>query len=399
MPKFSQRLLNMDESATLKMAQLARNLKAEGHQVVSLTLGEPDFDTPQFIKDSAAAALNQGFTKYTPVAGLQELRQAICDKLKRDNQLDYKPENIVVSNGAKQSFANICLSVLDKGDEVVVLAPYWVSYKEIIELAEGTPVFVSAGIEQEFKPTVAEIRAAITDKTRILVFSSPCNPTGAVFSHQELQAMAEMLAEFPDLLVISDEIYEYINFTPQGHVSIAAFAQIKPQVAIINGFSKGFSMTGWRLGYIAAPKWLADACAKIQGQFTSGASSFGQKAGVTALETELTEAKAMTAEFLRRRDLLLSLLANVEGLKLNRPDGAFYLFPDISHFLGKTTPNGQKINTAEELCLFLLYDAKIALVSGEGFGAPNCLRISYAASEADLRLAAERLKSALTSLR
>jgi aspartate aminotransferase len=388
----------MDESATLKMAQLARNLKAEGHQVVSLTLGEPDFDTPQFIKDSATLALNQGFTKYTPVAGLQDLRQAVCNKFLRDNQLHYKPENIVVSNGAKQSFANICLATLDKGDEAVVLAPFWVSYKEIIELAEGKPVFVKADIEQNYKPNPTQIRAALNDKTRLFVFSSPCNPTGAVFSKSELAEIVKILVDFPNVLVVSDEIYEYINFTHKPHFSIAAFAELKDRVVIINGFSKGFSMTGWRLGYIAAPKWLADACAKIQGQFTSGASSFGQKAAITALEADLSESKAMTAEFLRRRDLLLNLLSEIKGLKLNCPDGAFYLFPDISYFLNKTSPKGEKINTAEELCLFLLYDAKVALVSGEGFGADTCLRISYAAAESELRLAAQRLKDALNSL-
>lgn len=396
-PKLSHRLLNMDESATLKMAQLARNLKAQGHQVISLTLGEPDFDTPTHIKEAAKRALDAGFTKYTPVAGINELRQAICDKFQRDNNLTFKTEQIVVSNGAKQSFANICLSVLDKGDEVVVFAPYWVSYKEIIELAEGTPVYVNAGIEQNFRPTAEQLRAALSDKSKMLVFSSPCNPTGAVFTQSDLREYVDVLRDFPNVLIVSDEIYEYINFTAEGHQSIASFPEVADRVVIINGFSKNFSMTGWRLGYIAAPKWLADACIKIQGQFTSGASSFGQYAGVTALLDDLTPSRQMTAEFLHRRDLLLDLLPQIEGMKLNHPEGAFYFFPDISYYFGKT--DGETtIHTAEDLSLYLLHKAHVATVSGEGFGAPTCMRLSYSTSESELREAVARMQKALAAL-
>jgi aspartate aminotransferase len=392
MLQLSNRVQQLDESATLKMAQLARNLKAQGAPVISLTLGEPDFDTPEHIKAAATAALAAGYTKYTPVAGLPELREAICMKFRRDNQLEFKPENIVVSNGAKQSFANICNAVLNPKDEVVVIAPYWVSYKEIIELAEGVPVFVSADIEQDYKITAAQLRAALNERTRMLIFSSPCNPTGAVFTRQELQAFADVLRDFPNVLVVSDEIYEYINFLPSGHASIAhvADAELMSRLAIINGFSKGFAMTGWRLGYIAAPKALADACTKIQGQCTSGASSFGQKAAVTALTAGRATCDAMNEAFRSRRDLFSELLAPIDGFKCNMPDGAFYVFPDISALLSRKY-KGEVIGTAENFASLLLNEAHVATVSGEGFGAPNCLRLSYATSETELREAARRI--------
>lgn len=397
LPKLSKRVLQLDESATLKMAQLARNLKAQGKDIISLTLGEPDFDTPEHIKTAAKIGLDKGLTKYTPVAGTNELRQAVCEKFRRDNGLHFAPEQIVVSNGAKQSFSNICLSVLDKGDEVVIFSPYWVSYKEIIELADGVPVFVYAGVEQNFRPTAEQLEKAITPNTRMLVFSSPCNPTGAVFSKADLAAYVEVLKKYPQVLIISDEIYEYINFTEAGHVSIASFEAVADRVVVINGFAKGFSMTGWRLGYIAAPKWLADACIKMQGQSTSGASSFGQYAAVTALLSDLSPSREMCAEFRKRRDLLIDLFAPIKGLQLNTPEGAFYFFPDISYFLGKSFQN-QKIDTAEALCLYLLNEYGVALVSGEGFGAPTCLRISYATSEELLRKAVERIKIGLEAL-
>ena len=392
MIQLSNRVQQLGESATLKMAQLARSLKAQGKPVISLTLGEPDYDTPEHIKQAAVEALAQGYTKYTPVPGLLELRQAICMKLQRDNQLSYKPEEIVVSNGAKQSFYNLCNALINEGDEVAVIAPYWVSYKEMIELSGGVPVYISAGIEQDFKISAQQLRQALTEKTKMLVFSSPCNPTGAVFSKEELMSFCEVLQDFPNVVIISYEIYEYINFTPKGHVSIAAIGNenIKARTAVINGFSKGFAMTGWRLGYIAAPKWLADACNKIQGQCTSGASSFAQRAAITALEQGMDIYMDMTANFLKRRDLLLSLLHPIKGIKCNLPQGAFYVFPDISEYIGKQY-KGHTIHSAEDFCLHLLDDYYVATVAGEGFGAPTCMRISYATSEAELREACKRI--------
>lgn len=399
MIQLSNRVMQLDESATLKMAQLARNLKAEGKPVISLTLGEPDFDTPNYIKAAATAALAAGHTKYTPVAGIAELRAAICDKFKRDNQLQFKPENIVVSNGAKQSIANICQALLNAGDEVAIIAPYWVSYKEIIELAEGVPVLISAGIEQGYKITAEQLRNALNEKTKMLIFSSPCNPTGAVFSREELTAFAEVLRDFPNVLVVSDEIYEYINFLPQGHVSIAQVAdsELFARIAIVNGFSKGYAMTGWRLGYIAAPKALADACIKIQGQCTSGANSFGQYAAVVALNAGRAAADEMQAAFLRRRDLFISLLQPIAGIECNAPEGAFYVFPDIRSLIGKRF-EGKTIESAEEFALLLLNQAHVATVSGEGFGAPTCLRLSYATSDEQLREAATRIAKFVASL-
>jgi aspartate aminotransferase len=399
MIQLSNRVMQLDESATLKMAQLARNLKAEGKPVISLTLGEPDFDTPEYIKAAATAALAAGHTKYTPVAGIAELRAAICAKFLRDNNLTYKPENIVVSNGAKQSIANICQAVLNAGDEVAIITPYWVSYKEIIELAEGVPVLISAGIEQGYKITAEQLRGALNEKTKMLIFSSPCNPTGAVFSREELTAFAEVLRDFPNVLVVSDEIYEYINFLPQGHISIAELAdnELFARIVIVNGFSKGYAMTGWRLGYIAAPKALADACVKIQGQCTSGANSFGQYAAVVALNEGRAACDEMQAAFLRRRDLFISLLSPIAGMECNAPEGAFYVFPDIRGLIGKRF-EGKVIESAEEFALLLLYHAHVATVSGEGFGAPTCLRLSYATSEEQLTEAAARIAKFVASL-
>lgn len=392
MIQLSNRVQQLGESATLKMAQLARSLKAQGKPIISLTLGEPDFDTPEHIKQAAVEALVQGYTKYTPVPGILELRQAICNKLQKDNNLSYKPEEIVVSNGAKQSFSNLCNALINEGDEVAVIAPYWVSYKEIIELSGGTPVYISAGIEQNYKITAQQLAQGLTDKTKMLIFSSPCNPTGAVFSKEELISFCEVLKNFPNVLIVSDEIYEYINFTHEGHTSIAAIGgeSIKARTAVINGFSKGYAMTGWRLGYIAAPKWLADACSKIQGQCTSGACSFSQRAAITALEQGMDIYMQMTSNFLKRRDLLLSLLQEIKGIKCNLPQGAFYVFPDISEYIGKEY-KGKTIQSAEDFCLFLLDDYYVATVAGEGFGAPTCMRISYATSEEELREACKRI--------
>lgn len=394
----SDRLNQMEESATIKMAQLARELATKGHQVISLSLGEPDFDTPQYIKDAAKQALDDGYTKYTAVNGLIELREAICTKLKRDNQLTYHPNQIVVSNGAKQSIANLSLSLLNEGDEVVILAPYWVSYKEIIALSGAKPVFVYAGIEDDFKVKAAALEAAITDKTRMVLFSSPCNPTGTVYTQADLAKLAAVLAKYPNVLVASDEIYEYINFSEEGHQSIASFDSIKDRCIVINGFSKGFSMTGWRLGYMAAPLWVAQACTKMQGQFTSGANAFGQKAAAYALVAEMTETKKMTAAFKERRDLVISLLEDIEGVQVNHPEGAFYLFPDVSYFYGKSV-DGHSIQNSADLCEYILETVHVAIVAGSAFGVDSCVRIAYSNSTENLKEAVQRIRTALEKLK
>lgn len=386
----------MEESATIKMAQLARDLSAQGHDVISLSLGEPDFDTPAHIKEAAKKALDDGYTKYTPVPGLVELRKAIQEKFRRDNGLEYGINQIVVSNGAKQSIANLALSLLNEGDEVIILSPYWVSYSEIVKLAGGVPVFVHAGIEQDFKATAAQIEAAITGRTRILLFSSPCNPTGSVYSYQELKAIAEVIARHEGIYIISDEIYEYINFTGE-HASIGSIPEVKNRTATVNGFSKGFAMTGWRLGYMGAPDWIAEACAKMQGQFTSGATSFGQKAAAHALLSDMKPTHDMREAFRKRRDMVIELLSKIPGMKVNQPQGAFYIFPDISAFFGKSA-NGMTVRNADDFSEYLLHHAHVAVVSGSAFGADNCFRISYAASEKELREAIQRIDKAARQL-
>lgn len=389
----AQKVQAMEESATIRMAQKSRDLAAKGVHVISLSLGEPDFDTPEFIKEAAYAALKKGYTKYTPVPGTLALRTAICEKFKNENNLHFEPGQIVVSNGAKQSIANICMATLNPGDEAIILAPYWVSYFEIVKFAGGVPVVVSAGIEDDFKPTAQQIKEAITHKTKLLIFSSPCNPTGSVFTKDELADIARVIAENGNILVVSDEIYEYINFTGH-HASIGAFDHMRELTATVNGFSKGFSMTGWRLGYMAGPKWLADACNKVQGQITSGAASFSQEAAVTALKADRSEAMAMKEAFLRRRDLLISLMSKIPGLKLNKPQGAFYIFPDVSKYFG--TSNGTvAINNADDFAEAMLTEAHVGLVSGSAFGADSCVRLSYAASDDDLREAVRRLANCL----
>jgi len=392
----SQRVQKMAESATIKMAQLARELKAEGHDVISLSLGEPDFDTPQHIKEAAKKALDDGFTKYTPVPGLVELREAIQHKFKRDNNLDYGVKQIVVSNGAKQSIANVCLALLDPGDEVVILAPYWVSYSEIVKLAEGVPVLVKAGIEQDYKVTKAQLEAAITDRTRAVLFSSPCNPTGSVYSAAELKDIADVVASHDDITIIADEIYEYINFSSQ-HVSIGSFENVKDRTVTVNGFSKGFAMTGWRLGYIGAPMEIAGACNKIQGQITSGANAFSQKAAAYALMADMGPSLKMKETFLKRRDLVIEGLSAIPGFKVNKPEGAFYLFPDISEFFG-TSDGKTTINNADDFCNYILGSVHVAVVTGSAFGADNCFRLSYAASEEQLLEAIRRIKEAVSKL-
>ncbi len=393
----SDRVSKLAESETLKMARMARELRALGHDVISLSLGEPDFDTPDHIKEAAFQALKDGYTKYTPVAGLPELTKAVSEKFKRDNGLDYRPDQIVVSNGAKQSIYNLCQALLDPGDEVVLFAPYWVSYWEIIKMSGGIPTLVYAGVEREFKPSPEQLELAITERTKFVLFSSPCNPTGAVFDRKELEAYANVLAKYPHVYVVSDEIYEYINFTHE-HVSVGSFPQVKDRTITVNGFAKGFAMTGWRLGYIGAPKFIADACAKIQGQVTSGASSFGQKAGAVALSSSLAPTDAMREAFRERRDIVLSMLSEIPGMHTNHPEGAFYVFPDISAFFGKSDGH-TVIRDADDFCDYILTNAYVGLVSGSAFGDPRCFRLSYAASEAQLREAIRRIKTVLGKLR
>lgn len=393
----SDLILHMEESATIKMSQMTRDLAAKGIDVINLSLGEPDFDTPDHIKDAAIAALKAGFTKYTPVPGTVELREAIRTKFKRDNNLNYDLSQIVVSNGAKQCIANICLSMLNEGDEVVILAPYWVSYYEIVKMGRGVPVPVFAGIENDYKVTGAQVEAAITNKTKFVLFSSPCNPTGSVFSHEELKSIADAVSRHEGVYIVSDEIYEYINFSGK-HDSIGSIESVKDRTITVNGFSKGFAMTGWRLGYMGAPKEIAEACSKMQGQFTSGASSFGQKAAAHALLSDMTPTYKMRDAFLKRRNMVLDLLREIPGFKVNDPHGAFYVFPDISHYFGKT--DGKTvIRNADDFCDYLLMEAHVGVVSGSAFGADDCFRISYAASEQQLKDAIGRIKKAVEKLK
>lgn len=394
----STRVRKMSESATLRMAQLGREVKAQGHDVISLSLGEPDFDTPEHIKAAAKHALDAGKTKYTPVPGTPELRRAISDKFKRDNGLEYDPSQIVVSTGAKQCIANLAWALIDEGDEAIILAPYWVSYADIVSVAGGVPVEVGAGIEADYKVSPAAIEAAITERTKFILFSSPCNPTGSVYTHDELNAIATMLEKHPDVLVISDEIYEHINFTGK-HASIGTLPQVKDRTITVNGFSKGFAMTGWRLGYLGAPPAIAKAVTKIQGQSTSGANSIAQAAGVEALTTSLAPSEAMCRAFEQRRELMIEGLGQIPGFRVNRPQGAFYIFPDVSELYGKTDGGEYSINNSDDLAEYLLMKAHVATVTGAAFGAPDCLRISYAASEAQLREAISRIARVVGELR
>lgn len=396
MTQLATRITSLAESATIKMSQMARELRAQGHDIVDLSLGEPDFDTPQHIRDAAIEAVKEGFTHYTPVPGILELRKAISDKFKRDNNLDYSADQIVVSTGAKQSLINVFLAVLNPGDEVIIPSPYWVSYAAMAQIAEATMVNVTAGIDQDFKITPEQLEAAITDKTRMLVFSSPCNPSGSVYTADELEGLAKVVAKYPDIVIVADEIYEYITFAGK-HVSIAAFPFIKDQVVTVNGCSKGYAMTGWRIGYIGAPLAIAKACTKLQGQYTSGTCSIAQKAAVAALAGDQAPTKAMRDTFLIRRDLILELLAEVPGIQTNTPPGAFYVFPDVSSYFGKSF-NGEVIANADDLAMYLLKEAHISLVTGSAFGTDECVRISYATSEANIREAVSRIKKALAAL-
>jgi aspartate aminotransferase len=394
----SQRLNALAESETLAMTKKARELAAQGHKVISLSVGEPDFPTPQYIKDAAKKAIDDGYTTYSPVPGYPELRKAIAEKFKRDNSLNWEMDNVVVSTGAKQSIANVLLSIVDPGEEVIIFAPYWVSYIEMVKLAEGTPVVISGGIENDFKVTAEQVAKAITPKTKAILFSSPCNPTGSVFTEKELRAIGDVVAKHEKIIVIADEIYEYINFEGS-HFSIGSIDSIKDRVVTVNGVSKGFAMTGWRVGYIGAPKYIAAACDKIQGQVTSGTCSIAQKASLAAVSGDLTAPKEMAEAYRRRRDLVIGLLKEIPGLKVNVPSGAFYAFPDVSAYLGKTTPEGEKLEKASDLSMHILNSAYVSSVGGDAFGAPSCIRISFAASDDNLIEALRRVKECLLNLK
>lgn len=393
----SDRLNAMEESATLAMARLSRTLRSEGKDIISLSLGEPDFNTPQFIKDAAKQAIDENYTTYTPVAGYDELREKIAHKLLRDNGLTYTKDQIVVSTGAKQSIANAVLSIINPGDEVIIPAPYWVSYIEIVKMAGGIPVVIEATVEEDFKISGEQLEQAITPRTKMFIFSSPCNPTGSVYSYKELESLAKVLARHPHMVALSDEIYEHINFIG-AHQSLAQFTAIFDQVITVNGASKAWAMTGWRLGYLAASKPIADACNKIQGQFTSGTNSITQRAAMVAMDADPKILAEMVLTFEKRRDLVLNYLLKIPGIKVNKPTGAFYLFPDVSYYFGASFEN-YTMNNGNDLCMYLLQEANIALVDGSGFGAPKCIRISYATSEELLEKAMQRLTEALVKLR
>lgn len=396
MIQLSERLLTMEESATIAMSQKSRELKAEGKDVISLSLGEPDFNTPDFIKQAAIEGMEQNFTKYTPVPGYDDLREAICEKFKRDNGLSYTKDQIVVSTGAKQSIANVVLSLINPGDEVLIPAPYWVSYIEIVKVAGGIPKIINADIHSDFKLTAGQLEKGLTENVKMVIFSSPCNPTGSVYSKEELSALAGVIKKHKNVTVIADEIYEHINFVGK-HESLAQFDDIKDQVITVNGVSKAWAMTGWRLGYIGAPKEVASACSKIQGQFTSGTSSITQRAAIAALKKDPKFLQEMLDAFKSRRALVLKALRDMEGVLVNEPEGAFYFFPDVSSFFGKKC-NGKTINNATDLSLYLLEEALVAVVTGDAFGDSNCIRISYATDESTLKEAMSRIDKALKKL-
>ena len=395
MKKFlSDRINNLAVSQTLAMAAKARELKNEGKDVIGLSLGEPDFNTPSYIKNAAIIAINEDYNSYTPVDGYVDLKNAIIGKFKRDNNLIYDQSQIVVSTGAKQSLSNIAASMINKGDEVILPCPYWVSYSDIVGLNGGITVEVKTSIANDFKMTAEDLENAITTKTKMLWFSSPCNPSGSVYSKDELRKLADVLLKYPNIFIVSDEIYEHINFR-DGHFSIAEFEDMYDRTITVNGVSKAFAMTGWRIGYIGAPKWIARSCNKMQGQVTSGANCIAQRAVITALEESPSKIHYMVEEFESRRDLILDLLNKIEGFKCNKPEGAFYVFPDISYYFGKTI-KGYTINNASDMSLFLLEEALVATVTGDAFGNPNCIRISYAASKDQLNEAVKRIKDVLS---
>ncbi len=393
----SNRINSLAESQTLAMTKKAREITAQGHKVINLSIGEPDFPTPQHIKDAAKKAIDDNFSFYAPVPGFPELRKAIAEKLKRDNNLDWQAENIIVSTGAKQSLANALLCLVNPGDEVVIYSPYWVSYSELVKLAEGVPVLIQGKLEDNFIARIDQLKKAITSRTKVIMFSSPSNPTGGMFSEEELREIAAVVAQHPGIFVLADEIYEYITFGNKKFFSIGSIPEIKDQVITINGFSKGFAMTGWRLGYTASAKWIADAMDKLQGQVTSGANSFAMKAATVALTSDLSATHKMAEAYKRRRDLVVGLINEIPGFNCPTPDGAFYVFPDISYYFGKSYGD-YKINNAEDLCMYLLNTVYVSLVTGEAFGEPNCIRLSYAAADEALIEAIGRVKEACAKL-
>ena len=393
MNQLSDRINNLSTSATLAMAAKARELRTEGKDVIGLSLGEPDFNTPDFIKNAAKQAIDDNYNSYTPVDGYVELKEAIITKFKRDNQLDYKLPQIVVSTGAKQALANLAMVMLNKGDEVILPCPYWVSYADMVKLAEGVPVEVTTTIENDFKMTAKQLEDAITPKTKMIWYSSPCNPSGSVYSKDELRALADVLQKHPNIFVISDEIYEHINYKG-GHFSMAQFSDMYDRTVVVNGVSKAFAMTGWRIGYIGGPDWIARACNKMQGQVTSGANCIAQRAVITALNESPEKVKFMIDEFKERRALILDLLSDIPGFNSNKPEGAFYVFPDVSYYFGKTI-KGKSINNASDFSMLLLEEALVATVAGDSFGSPNCIRISYAASQEQIKEALSRIKNIL----
>ena len=392
--QLSKRLQNLKPSATIAMSTKARELKAQGLDIISLSIGEPDFNTPDFIKDAAKKALDENYTSYTPIGGYPELKEAIIKKFKRDNNIEYNANQIVVSTGAKQSIYNVLQALVDEGDEVIIPTPYWVSYSDIVELSGGKPVFVEATLENDFKITPAQLEAAITDKTKAIIYSSPCNPSGSVYTKEELQGLATVLAKHPNVIIISDEIYEHIVYGDK-NVSIGSFPEVYNQTVTVNGLAKAFAMTGWRIGFIGAPAWLAKACETLQGQVTSGTNAIAQRAAITALEADPSSVKYMIDAFAERRELMIGWTKEIPGFKVNEPKGAFYLFPDVSETFGKTY-NGVTINNADDLAMYLLEHAHVAIVSGSAFGSKNCIRISYAASVEELQEAMARIKKALS---
>lgn len=392
----SNRANKMQESVTIKMAALATELKEQGKDIISLTLGEPDFNTPDFIKESAKKAIDDNYSSYTPVPGYKDLRQAICNKFKRDNNIDHKINEIVVSTGAKQSLMNVILATVNPGEEVILPAPYWVSYIEMVKFAEGKPVVINSGIETGFKITPEQLDTALNNKTKAFLFSNPCNPSGAAYSKEEIDALVKVFEKYPNALIISDEIYEYISFAGK-NISLASYPEIKDRVVTVNGLSKGYAMTGWRIGYLGAPAAIAKACVKIQGQFTSGANAIAQRAAITALTEDPAKIAFMQEEFLARRDLMISKLEVIDGLEVNTPQGAFYLFPDVSGFFGKSY-NGFKVKNSDDMCAYLIEEALVATTPGSAFGCPNNIRLSYATSEEQLTEAGKRFKVALDKL-
>ncbi|MGI6074443.1 MAG: pyridoxal phosphate-dependent aminotransferase [Fermentimonas sp.] len=396
MDLLSARLRALSPSETFAMAQKSNELKAQGIDVISLSVGEPDFNTPDHIKEAAKKAVDDNYSFYSPVAGFLDLRKAICEKLKRENDLDYTPAQIVVSNGAKQSICNVVLSIVESGDEVIIPAPFWVSYPEMVKLADGKPVFVYAGIDQNFKITPEQLEGAITPKTKALILCSPSNPTGSVYTKEELEGLANVLAKHPKVHVISDEIYEHINYVGK-HESISQFATIRDRVVVVNGVSKGYAMTGWRIGWIAAPQWIASACSMLQGQYTSGASSISQRAALAAYTGRQDCVGEMREAFERRRDLVVKLLSDIPGLTVNKPMGAFYVFPEFKSYIGRSF-NGNEMKTATDIAMFLLEEAHVACVGGDAFGAPGCIRLSYATSDDKITEAVRRISLALEKL-